>query len=112
MRDTVERATGGQFMPGQSGNPAGARRRKRKLDTPADFHELILRVANEEIELPQQGRMRRMTRFEYNAISLATGQANRLAARDFMTAAKVAAMELEIIRRNEARKAAQAGPTL
>jgi hypothetical protein len=76
----------GRFAPGApSPNPAGRPRKSRaKLVTPSDFRQVILRVANMQVESKTAGETRMITLFEANIAQLGTGKVpSRLAAKNF-----------------------------
>lgn len=104
MSDTSDRAPGGRFAPGKSGNPNGAARRKPKplLDVEACYRTII-EVASSEAGTAANGKP--ITVYEACVRSLASGRApNRLAAKDLIDLTTTAAHALE----NRERRRAQA----
>jgi len=103
VTDRIKRDVGGQFAPGQSGNPDGARLRKPKeLLTISDLHRIVLEVAAEVVGA-RGGKP--VTRFENAARGLAKGEAaSRLGTRDFMSLATSAAHHFAASERAEAQK--------
>jgi hypothetical protein len=106
MSENVKRRTGGQFEKGQSGNPAGARTRKRKeLRTVEDFHNMILRVAYSPTEISINKVSHKVSLLEANIWQLFSGKApNRLAAMDSIELAKSATYVLERAERDRQRE--------
>jgi hypothetical protein len=104
MSDASDRAPGGRFAPGKSGNPRGAARRKPKplLDVEACYR-VILEVASSEAGTAANGKP--ITVYEACVRSLASGRApNRLAAKDLIDLTTTSAHTLE----NRERRRAQA----
>lgn len=97
MTGHVERRPGGQFAKGQSGNPAGARKRRRKeLPSLEDLHRTVLEVAVSPTRMSVGGSVREITYFEANVWGLASGKAaNRLTSRDFVEMVKEASRFFE-----------------
>ena len=107
MSDKVKRGNGGQFAPGQSGNPAGARRRrpgKKLLDYP-NLHRIILEIGSSETEGTVNGKPTRITMFEAAVLRQAAGAAEtRLVARDFIDLVKGSAAWVYHEARREAER--------
>lgn len=112
MSRQIKRDEHGQFAPGQSGNPEGARqRRPKELLTADDLDRIQLEVASEVVSM-RNGKS--ITRYKQLSLILASGKAaNRLAARDFMemTRSAAARRHREACRKaeEERRKTAQSG---
>ena len=108
MSDDVERSKRGQFKPGQSGNPAGARRRANiGVPSPRELHRIILWVTGSETEMTINNKKQKMSVFEMNVWRSASGApSSRLAAKDFIELAKSSAywMDREIKREDERRR--------
>jgi hypothetical protein len=113
MSEKIERLSNGTFRPGQSGNAAGARRRKRAdLMTREDFDRMVIEIAMTETEISFGGKKRVMTYVQANLHQLATGRSgNRLTAKDFLeiTRASIATNDHRERKREEERKR-QEGP--
>lgn len=94
MSRKIKRDEGGQFAPGHSGNPDGARLRKPKaLLTIADLHRIQLEVAGEIVGF-KDGKP--VTRYENCSRGMVTGgAANRLGSRDFIELTKSSAYFIE-----------------
>lgn len=103
MSGRIKRDAGGQFAPGQSGNPDGARRRRpRELPTLTDLYRIHLEVAGEIIGT-KDGKP--VTRYENALRSLAKGDsANRLAAKGFLEECRRATYHFEMLARQEAAR--------
>lgn len=113
MSEKIERLSNGTFRPGQSGNSAGARRRRRAdLLTREDFDRMVIEIAMTETETSLGGKQRTMTYLQANLLQLATGRsANRLSAKDFIEIARasITTSEHRERKREEERKR-QEGP--
>ena len=113
MSEEIKRLSNGTFPPGQSGNAAGARRRKRAdLMTREDFDRMVIEIATTETETSVGNKKRTMTYLQANLLQLATGRsANRLSAKDFIeiTRASIATNDHRERKREEERKR-QEGP--
>ena len=92
MSEDVKRTRGGQFVPGQSGNAAGARsRRQKELLTPDDVYSLILNVADSDVKMTMGDKVETVTMLKRNVMALAAGAGNRPAAKDFIELVTTAA---------------------
>lgn len=95
MSNSPDRAPGGRFAPGKSGNPNGAARRKPKplLNVEACYRT-ILEVASSEAGATANGKP--ITVYEACVRSLASGRVpHRLAAKDLIDLTHTAAHALE-----------------
>jgi hypothetical protein len=103
MSGRVDRDENGKFVPGQSGNPQGARLRQPKaLLTVDDLQRIQLEVAG-EIVGHRDGKP--VTSYENAVRSLARpNSSNRLAARDHIELTKIAAYHFEQREQVEARR--------
>lgn len=106
MSEDVKRTRGGQFVPGQSGNAAGARsRRQKELMTPDDVYGLILNVAASEVKMTIGDKFETVTMLRRNVMALAAGPANRPAAKDFIELVTTAAWYFRRQKEREERQA-------
>lgn len=107
MSDDVERGGSGRFAKGQSGNPQGARiRRRRELMSLEDIHRTILRVAASPTQVVISGKTHDVTMLEANFWGLASGKpSNRLASKDVIELATSAGQFMARLEREEAQRA-------
>lgn len=107
MSEGAERRGNGQFVRGQSGNPEGARTRRRKeLINSEDIARTILRVAGSRTQMAIAGKTQDISLLEANVWGLASGKpSNRLASKDFVELTKNAGYFMERLAREEQRLA-------
>ena len=103
MSRKIKRDSNGQFAPGASGNPEGARRRKpEELITIEDIHRIALKVAAEPAGM-RSGKP--VSRLENAFLSLAKGDSgSRLASRDMIELTKTAASYFDHQARSRGRR--------
>jgi hypothetical protein len=89
----IARETGGRFAKGSSGNRKGRPRLQHsRRETPADFDEIILNVANRKVPGDADRGVEGMDLFTYNVLTLATGKAvNRVATKQWIELVQAAA---------------------
>ena len=106
MSDGVERRGNGRFAKGQSGNPEGARTRRRKeLVNLEEINRTILRVAGSRTKMAIDGKIQDISLLEANVWGLASGKPlNRLASKDFVELTKNAGYYMDRLAREERQR--------
>ncbi|UUL84082.1 DUF5681 domain-containing protein [Sphingomonas qomolangmaensis] len=106
MSGSVARGGNGRFAKGQSGNPEGARTRRRgELMNLEEINRTILRVFTSRTQMMIAGKPQDVTLLEANVWGLASGKpSNRLASKDVIELTKDAASFLEELERREKRR--------
>ena len=85
--DGPERDTGGRFVDSGNRNGAPPGKRRKKLQSPSDFRQAILRIANRKMQVKSRDGnvVEKTTLFEAHVLNLATGETqNRLGSKNFI----------------------------
>lgn len=87
MTDGLKRKPNGQFPKNRSGNPDGRpKNSRRRLESPSDFRQAILDLANQKVTVRQRdGSQVKTTLFEAQLMNLVSPQPkSRLGAKNFI----------------------------